>query len=237
VHVVDDRSALPGAIDEVYRATENLVLVEKYLAGRECCIAVVGPVTAHARRLVHRHQPLAFAALERVLAADERIFTSMDVRPITAARYRFLDPSAEAKLLQQARDIANQVFLEFNLGSLVRIDLRADDTGSLFILEANPKPDLKMPTQGVTSLIGAGLLDSDMDYDDLILSLLADRLDFLMRHRRDNVQHIVELLLDARLTMQPPPADPLRAKPQAAAEAYRRRNRRPPRRREDSAAS
>jgi Macrocin-O-methyltransferase (TylF) len=34
-----------------------------------------------------------------------------------------------------------------------------------------------------------------MDYDDLILSLLADRLDFLLTHRRETVGHIVELLL------------------------------------------
>lgn len=221
VHVVDDRSALAGAIDDVYRATENLVLVEKYLAGREFCIAVAGPVTAHCRRLLRHRQPFAFAALERVLAADERIFTSMDVRPITAERYRFLDPSADAGLLEQARDIANQVFLEFNLGSLVRLDLRADETGKLFILEANPKPDLKMPAESVTSLIVAGLRDSDMDYEDLILSLLADRLDFLLRHRRDSVQHIVELLLGARLAKQRSVVEPPRAKPQAASEAFR----------------
>jgi len=220
VHVVDDRSALAGAIDDVYRATENLVLVEKYLAGREFCIAVAGPVTAHCRRLLRGRQPFAFAALERVLAADERIFTSMDVRPITAERYRFLDPSADAGLLEQALDIANQVFLEFNLGSLVRLDLRADETGKLFILEANPKPDLKMPAESVTSLIVAGLRDSDMDYEDLILSLLADRLDFLLRHRRDSVQHIVELLLGARLAKQRS-VEPPRAKPQAASEAFR----------------
>ena len=221
VHVVDDRAALASVIDDVYRATENLVLVEKYLAGRELCIAVAGPVTAHGRRLVRRHQPFAFAALERVLTADERIFTSMDLRPITADRYRFLDPDADHQLLGEARDIANQVFLEFNLGSLVRIDLRADETGRLFILEANPKPDLKMPAQGVTSLIVAGLGDSGMDYDDLILSLLADRLDFLLRHRRDNVQHIVELLLGARPTKHRSSVDQLRARPQPASEAYR----------------
>jgi D-alanine-D-alanine ligase len=221
VHVVDHRSALAGVIDDVYRATENLVLVEKYLPGREFCIAVAGPVTAHRARLIRRPQPFVFAALERVLTSEERIFTSMDVRPITAERYRFLDCEADAGVLEQARDIANQVFLEFNLGSLVRIDLRADQSGRLFILEANPKPDLKMPAHGVTSLIVAGLRDSDMDYDDLILSLLADRLDFLLRHRRESVQHIVELLLDARLTRHRSASEPVRTKPHSASEAYR----------------
>jgi hypothetical protein len=33
-----------------------------------------------------------------------------------------------------------------------------------------------------------------MDYDDLIYSLLADRLDLLLRHRRGAIAHIVDLL-------------------------------------------
>jgi hypothetical protein len=84
--------------------------------------------------------------------------------------------------------------LEFNLESLVRLDLRADQDGKLYILEANPKPDLKRPSEGVTSLICAGLPEAGMDYDDLIFSLLADRLDLLLRHRRGTISHIVEML-------------------------------------------
>jgi hypothetical protein len=92
------------------------------------------------------------------------------------------------------RRLAREVFLEFNLESLVRLDLRADDDGKLYILEANPKPDLKRPSEGVTSLICAGLPEAGMDYDDLIYSLLADRLDLLFRHRRGAIAHIVDLL-------------------------------------------
>jgi hypothetical protein len=72
--------------------------------------------------------------------------------------------------------------------------LRADETGQPHILEANPKPDLKQPANGTTSLVSAGLSQIGLDYDDLILSLLADRLDFLFGHRRGTVKHIVDLL-------------------------------------------
>jgi hypothetical protein len=74
------------------------------------------------------------------------------------------------------------------------MDLRADEDGKLYILEANPKPDLKRPSAGVTSLICAGLPEAGMDYDDLIYSLLADRLSLLLRHRRGTIAHIVDLL-------------------------------------------
>jgi D-alanine-D-alanine ligase len=194
VHVVEDRAALPDAVAEVYRATANVVLIEKYLPGREFCIAVAGPVTARAGRLRRRNDPFTFAAVERVLSSDEKIFTSMDVRPITRDRCRSLDATHEPALVGEMHQLARDVYLEFNLGSLVRLDLRTDENGDLNILEANPKPDLKQPTDEVTSLISTGLSESGLEYDDLVLSLLADRVDFLLTHRRETVRHIVELL-------------------------------------------
>ena len=194
VHVVPDVAGLPAMIAEIYRATENAVLIEQFLSGREVCIAVAGPVIAPGGRLVRGARPCTFAALERVLAADERIFTSMDKRPITADRLKPLDPNRDAKLLEGMRRLAYETYFEFNLSSLIRLDLRADENGNLFILEANPKPDLKQPAEGVTSLISAGLSEVGMEYDHLILCLLADRLDYLFTHRRGVVQHLFDLM-------------------------------------------
>ena len=194
VHVAADRAALPGLVDEVYEVTGNVILIEKYLSGREFCIAVAGPVTARGRRLARGSEPFTFAPLERVLCEDEKIFTSMDVRPITADRFRPLDSRRDTHILDRLHRIARDTFIEFDLGSVVRLDLRSDAAGELYVLEANPKPDLKAPSNGLTSLISAGLADAGMDYDDLILSLIADRLDFLLAHRRGSIGHIVELL-------------------------------------------
>src|SRR4030081_2710503 len=194
VNFVKDRASLPEVVGEVYRATGNVVLIEQYLSGREFCIAVAGPMTSHGRKLVREREPFAFAALERVLAPDEAVFTPMDTRPITNERFRRTDANRDYELLGPMRRLAREVFLEFNLESLVRLDLRADDDGKLYMLEANPKPDLKRPSEGVTSLICAGLPEAGMDYDDLIYSLLADRLDLLFRHRRGAIAHIADLL-------------------------------------------
>ena len=194
VHVVPDVAGLPDAIAEIYGATEDAVLIEQFLSGREFCIAVAGPIVAPGGRLVRGARPLTFAALERVLTPGERIFTSMDQRPITEDRLKVVDPSRDAKLLDEMRRLAHETYLEFNLCSLIRLDLRADANGKLFVLEANPKPDLKKPAAGVTSLIAAGLPEVGMEYDDLILSLLADRLDFLFAHRRGVVRHLFDLL-------------------------------------------
>jgi D-alanine-D-alanine ligase len=194
VHVADTRADLPDLVAEIYKATENVVLIEKYLPGREFCIAVAGPVTSCRGHLVRRAEPFTFAALERVLTDDEKIFTSMDVRPITADRFRAVSRRTDPELLNSLHRIARDTYLEFDLGSLIRLDLRSDAAGELYILEANPKPDLKVPSEGVTSLISAGLAESGMDYDDLVLSLIADRLDFLFAHRRGSIGHVLDLL-------------------------------------------
>jgi D-alanine-D-alanine ligase len=194
VHFVEDRECLPEVVEMVYQATENVVLIEKYLDGREYCIAVAGPVTARGGQLQRNPEPFTFGALERVLSSDEMIFTSMDVKPITDDRFRTLSGPEDAEIVKSLRRLACDVFLEFNLGALIRIDLRADREGNMYILEANPKPDLKNTSKGVTSLVAAGLPEVGMSYDDLILSLFADRLDFLFNHRRASVQHILDLL-------------------------------------------
>ncbi len=62
------------------------------------------------------------------------------------------------------------------------------------LLEANPKPDLTRPSGDHLSLVCAGLEQQGMTYDDLILSLLADRLEHYLRHRPVVVGHITDWL-------------------------------------------
>jgi D-alanine-D-alanine ligase len=193
VHVVPSREELADVIADVYAHTNNTVLIEKYLSGREYCIAVAGPIVSRAGRIYRNAVPFTFAALERLLTKDEKIFTSMDLAPITGSRCRPVTASDNAELARDLHEIARQTFLEFSLRALVRLDVRADAAGKLHILEANPKPDLKRPCGGVTSLICEGLRDEQMSYNDLILTLFADRLDFITTHRRETVSHILDL--------------------------------------------
>lgn len=194
VHLVEDEADLPDVVAEVYHATQNHVLIEAYLPGREFCVGACGPVTARRGQLMRRTEPFVFSPVERVFAADERIVESMDVRPITTDRVRPLDPGADFAEIAQLHEFGRQVYLDFNLEALIRLDVRADAAGRLYVLEANPKPDLKYPSGQTTNLICAGLGNYGMDYDDLVLSLLANRLDFLLSHRRGAVPHIVRLL-------------------------------------------
>lgn len=194
VHFVPDVAGLPGAVKAIHDVTQSLVLIEKYLPGREYCVAVCGPVIARGGRLFRNRGPFSFGAIERVLDHGEKIFTSMDRRPITAQRFRVLDRMREGSLVRELHRIAAEIFLEFNLSSITRIDVRESGDGRLSVLEANPKPDLKRPAGERVSLISAGLPDCGMTYEDLILSLFSDRLDTLLRHQPGSIGHITKLL-------------------------------------------
>ncbi len=194
VHWVENRAALGPQVAEVHRATQNLVLIEPFLPGREYCIAVSGYVTAQRRRLRRSRDPFVVCAIERILQPDERIVASMDVKPITGDRLRVLDSKTDATVLEQLQDLARQVCREMHIESLIRFDIRTDSRGELQVMEANPKPDLKAPTRNQTSLVAASLSAYGMSYDDLILSLLADRIDLLFNERPGTIGHLKALI-------------------------------------------
>ncbi|MEO6861044.1 MAG: ATP-grasp domain-containing protein [Microcoleus sp.] len=193
VHFVDKLEGLSRAVAEVHRATHNTALIEKYLPGREFCVAVCGYVTYAKGGFTKNTKPLAFSTVERVFETEERIFTSMDKKAITADRGRLMG-AEEPELKQQLIELARKIYWEFSLNSLVRIDVRSDADGELYVLEANPKPDLKHPGENVTSLVALGLAEYGMSYNDLIFSLLADRLDYLLTQHIEIIPHIVDLL-------------------------------------------
>ncbi|MDN2584140.1 hypothetical protein [Aquibium sp. ELW1220] len=175
VVLVDNLGGLPQAVDEVHRKTLNQVQIETYVGGSEYCVSVCGPTIARGGQLERRDELFVFSVLERVLGNDEKIFTSMDVRPITSDRIRLLD-TTDGPVFEQLSQLARKVYTELQLRTLIRLDVRADSEGRLHVLEANPKPDLKRPEGPRISLACAGLHQHGMRYEDLLLSLIADTL-------------------------------------------------------------
>ncbi len=194
ISVAEFADQVPNAAKNVYRETHNDVLIEAYLPGREFCVAVCGPVIGINTHFVHCHKPFAFSTVERVLQDYELIFTSMDKKAITQDRVRIINES-EQGLKEELLQLARQVYQQMNLNHLIRLDIRADATGALHILEANPKPDLKSNTGKQGSLISLGLSEYGLGYNDLILSMLADRLDYLMSYNPGVINHIIEMLV------------------------------------------
>ncbi|MEO1020711.1 MAG: D-alanyl-alanine synthetase, partial [Pseudomonadota bacterium] len=195
VEHVSHVSELATVANGVFEATHNNVMIERYLGGREYCVAICGPVIHENGVLQRRSTPFAFCCVERILEQSEPIFTSMDKKPITGDRIKLLDPVQDARIVADLLNLAVRVYDEMELTTLVRLDVRADDSGRLYVLETNPKPDLKAPAaNGVVSIIAASLEQHGLTYDDLVYSLFADKVDVLMSKRRGSVRHLTDLI-------------------------------------------
>ena len=196
VHVAHDFDEVWKAVDEVYELTRNHILIEIYLGGREFCASVCGPVMRKNGGFERNSGPNVFSFIERVLDQDELIFTSMDKKAITDKRTRVMGGGEDERFIRRLEGMTRKVYSRFSLETLVRVDFRADAAGNLYVLEANPKPDLKRPDGKVTSLTCCGLQANGMGYTDLIESLIGDRVDYLMGHRRESLAHLDHIIGD-----------------------------------------
>jgi D-alanine-D-alanine ligase len=182
VKVADRLANVPDLIEQVRAATGGgAVLVEEFLCGAEYAVAVDGAWVSQGggKTITMLGRPHAFSAVERVLGDGELIWPSMDVREITDDRMKLTSGPIQAALVT----LAEHVYRDCGLETAVRLDIRADWSGTLRVLEANPKPDLAPPTDRSTSVICVGLPEAGMTYNDLILSILINRLDYLHTHR------------------------------------------------------
>lgn len=194
IHVADTIAEIPRLVDEIYKTTFNHVLIEKYLPGKEYCVAIYGNVKHSANKLTEFDQPFSFSEVERHLEPGEMIFTSMDKKAITKNRVRLLTKAEDREVKEKLGNLARDVYTYFGLTTLIRLDVRANEEGGLNILEVNPKPDLKKPENGVISIVSAGLEEQDMTYQDLIIGILATRLHQLFGVQRSYIQHIIKLV-------------------------------------------
>ncbi|MTI10414.1 D-alanine--D-alanine ligase family protein [Curvivirga aplysinae] len=176
VEYVDTIDELITIIPRICHDSHGAVLVEKFLSGDEYTVAVMEPIFWQKSDFYQLDKPLTFSYTKRNLEMDEKIFTSMDVKPIDNSRFEVLTPANHPEIIKKLADIAQEIFLSFNLETLVRLDLRADHNGNINVLEANPKPDLKAPQADVTSLVCCGLKQINSDYDSLIMSILGANL-------------------------------------------------------------
>ncbi|HWP56978.1 MAG TPA: ATP-grasp domain-containing protein [Candidatus Acidoferrales bacterium] len=137
--VVEDDQKLCDRVDFIHQSIGTDAIVESYIDGRELYVGVIG------------NQRLA------VLPIWELLFTNLpeDARPIATERVKWSLKyqekcgivSGEAKDLSpetadQIRHICKRVYRVLQLSGYARIDLRMDAAGKIYVLEANPNPQL-----------------------------------------------------------------------------------------------
>jgi D-alanine-D-alanine ligase len=162
--VVDDEEHLVERVRFIHESVGTDALVERYIEGRELYVGVVGNqqlATLPIWELLFKNMPE-----ESRKIATERLkwsLTYQKKRGIVSEEASDL-PEAEE---QRIREIAKRVYRTLKLSGYARIDLRLSDSGRVYVIEANPNPQLSRDEDFAQSARKAGL-----DYRDLVQRIL-----------------------------------------------------------------
>jgi D-alanine-D-alanine ligase len=163
--VVDDEQKLRERIAFVHESVGTDALVEQFIDGRELYVGVLGN-----RRL-------------RVLPVWEMQFTKMpdDVHRIATARVKWSTKYREKYGIQtvelkdapdgleeRIQHLCKRVYCALELSAYARIDLRLDRDGKMYVLEANPNPQIAQDEDFAESAKRAGL-----SYEQLLQQIIA----------------------------------------------------------------
>lgn len=203
IHLIKNKVELLEAIEDIYRNTYNLVLIEAFLPGKEYCVAGAPYVIHQNGRFKRIDDPFTFSFAQRLFGPGEKIFTSIDRRKLDSSRARLLDDESHHQVMGTLRNMCTKLFREMSLKYLIRLDLREDEHGKIHVLEVNPKPDLKKPSPDRLSLVTLGLEREGMTYQDLILGLLGSFIDYGFTYRPVSVGNLFHLLETQGLVLKP----------------------------------
>lgn len=157
--VVRDEEALRERVDFVHRSIGTHAIAEQYVEGRELTIGILGnrrldtlPVwEMRFDKLPDGSLPIATARAKWSPEYQERV--GIDTGP---ARI-------DADLTRRIQRLARRTYRALELSGYARLDLRLTEDGRVYVIEANPNPDLALEEDFAESGRAAGL-----DYDALI---------------------------------------------------------------------
>jgi D-alanine-D-alanine ligase len=152
--VVRDDASLAERVRFVHERVGTDALVEEYIEGRELYVALLGNErlrTFPPRELTFKHLPEGSQpiATQRV-KWDPRY---QDKLGVDTRRAKGLGDALEAQIDRTAR----RIYRALGLSGFARIDFRLAEGGRIFVLEANPNPDLCRDEDFAVSAASAGI--------------------------------------------------------------------------------
>jgi D-alanine-D-alanine ligase len=163
--VVETEEKLRERIAFVHESIGTDAIVEQYIQGRELYVGLIGNT---------RLKVLPVWELELNGMPDElRRIATARVKWSSKYQEKYAIKSGPARdladgLIKQIQWMAKRVFRALNLSGYARIDLRLDANGRLYVLEANPNPQISYGEDFAESAETAGI-----SYEALMQSLIS----------------------------------------------------------------
>ena len=137
--IVDDDNKLKDRVAFIHASVGTGALIERYIEGREFYVGVIGNGQLQVLPVWELIMDKLPEDAKRI--ATERVKWSrkyQDKYGITSREARNL-PEGKAEEIQ---DLAKRVYRALGLSGYARIDLRMDEQDQLYVLEANPNPQI-----------------------------------------------------------------------------------------------
>ncbi|MEK7870249.1 MAG: ATP-grasp domain-containing protein, partial [Nitrospirota bacterium] len=161
---VEDDEKLRERVAFIHQSVGTGALVEQYIEGREFYVGVMG--NGHIQVL-----PVWELIMDK-LPEDARRIATQRVKWSRKYQDKYGITSEEAKNLpagkaEEIRHMAKRVYRALGLSGYARIDVRMDAEGKVYVLEANPNPQIAHDEDFADSAEKA-----DYSYKDLLQELL-----------------------------------------------------------------
>lgn len=152
--LVDSDEKLKERVRFIHDSLGTDALVERYIEGRELYVGLLGNQRVQGLPIWE----LSFANLpeDRPRIATERLKSSASYRRkhgITTGEAKDLSP----ELTRRIQDVCKRAYKILYLNGYARIDLRVTDAGEVFVLEANPNPQIARGDDFADSAERAGI--------------------------------------------------------------------------------
>lgn len=152
--IVYDVDALRERVVYVHERIGTSAIAEEYVEGRELSVGVLGnervqvfpPIETLFGKLPPGSEPILTERIKWDMEYQEKI-------GLTAQPAADLEPVVVARIKRTAR----RVYAALQLSGYARIDLRLTPDGAVFVLEANPNPDLAFGEDFAAGAEGVGL--------------------------------------------------------------------------------
>ena len=162
--IVEDDVKLKERVAFIHESVGTGALIERYIEGRELYVGVIGNGQLQALPVWELKMDKLPGDARRI--ATERVKWSrkyQDKYGITSENAKNLPPGKA----EQIQHLAKRVYRALGLSGYARIDLRMDNGGNLYVLEANPNPQIALNEDFADSAESA-----DYRYEDLLQELL-----------------------------------------------------------------
>ncbi len=162
--IVEDDEKLRERVAFIHDSVGSSALIERYIEGREFYVGVMGNG--------HLHVLPVWELVMDKLPDDARRIATERVKWSRKYQEKYGITSREAKNLpegtvEKIQHLAKRVYRALGLSGYARIDLRMDAEGKVYVLEANPNPQIAHDEDFADSADNANL-----SYKDLLQELI-----------------------------------------------------------------